>query len=216
MHQTFVLKYTSFLSELRLCDRGEKKKAHTQKNTNRRSCYYYFRSDLDGSTIGNVFVARAKFLSKRDYCALQVLTDWTSLRKDKSLGTNAFRATCPWYIYNTTKVGGGGGEEERETEQRDRQTDRDRQTETETEREREQIPVTVSNYMNGRYAIPPSHDDCHNTDVTSWWWRAIGRKLYWKCNRVYCVCVPGPWPFNLLFPVVLSFLIGWDVLAPII
>ena len=31
------------------------------------------------------------------------LTDWTLLRKDEGLGTNAFRATCPWYNYNTTK-----------------------------------------------------------------------------------------------------------------
>ncbi len=27
----------------------------------------------------------------------------TLLSKDKGLGTNAFRATCPWYNYNTTK-----------------------------------------------------------------------------------------------------------------
>ena len=87
--------------------------------------------------------------------------------------------------------GGGGGQEERERDWAERQTDRQRQTDRDGDREREQISVTVSNYMNGRYAIPPSHDDCHNTDVTSRWRRAIGRKIYWKCNRVYCVCVPG-------------------------
>ena len=37
-----------------------------------------------------------------------------------------------------------------------------------------------------------------------------------RCNRVHCVC-PGPWPFNLFFPVVLSlFWLGGSFMVLII
>ena len=44
-----------------------------------------------------------------------------------------------------------------------------------------------------------------------WLWLSRG-----GFNRVHCVC-PGPWPFNLFFPVVLSlFWLGRNFMAPII
>ena len=56
------------------------------------------------------------------------------------------------------------------------------------------------------------HDSCSIMMGIIW----LQHNLWSMCNQVHCVC-PGPWPFNLFFPVVLShFWLGGSFMALII